>query len=132
MTNFTYKSRKQPESRSHLGPLESKKEALQRLNEIKKTNEKLSNLKTEVETQTGDEFFFAMQRKNEKLDTFEKDLLYLEWEMRRVKQKMNKKSEGVHLRFDKNETLECKKEEDKWFKYYEELKNIYLELRKSH
>lgn len=108
MAHYRYKNRKQPENRQHLGELETHKESKTRLNKIKKDNEKLTELKREIKAQTGDEFYFGMQKKKE-IKSYEKEIRFIDWETRRIKKKLNEKSRGVHIKFD--EEVEEHKEE---------------------
>ncbi|KAM0687903.1 hypothetical protein COBT_000848 [Conglomerata obtusa] len=128
MTHFKYKNRKQPSQRSHLGPLQSSKLTKKRLAEIKSQNIDLEKLKREVAAQTGDEFYFAMERKEIAPADVDKDILYLDWELRRAKKKVGLKSEGVHVRFGEESSINHGEGENKWKLYIKKLQMTKKEL----
>lgn len=128
MTHFKYKNRKQPSQRSHLGPLQSSKLTKTRLAEIKSQNADLEKLKREVAAQTGDEFCFAMERNEMVPADVDKDILYVDWELRRAKKKVGLKSEGVHIRFGEETSINHGEGENKWKLYIEKLQMTKKEL----
>lgn len=131
MTHYRYKNRKQPENRRHLGELETNKECKERLKIIKKENENLEKLKKEMNAQTGTEFYFGMHKKELKHKNYEKEQQYIEWEIRRIKKKLNEKSKGIHIKFENDRetqgNVESKAESETTMKlkeYLDELRNV--------
>lgn len=122
MTFHIYKKRPQPNSRKHLGELESRKEALQRLKNIKKEKEEIDTLKNEAAAQNDNEFLFSFYTKpgnkkinkinTNKLNLFDSetnnssnDILYVESEICRVERKLRNvmcNAKGKHIRFNQD------------------------------
>ncbi|TBT96784.1 hypothetical protein CWI37_2739p0010 [Hamiltosporidium tvaerminnensis] len=119
--NCKYTERVQLESRTHLGKLEKRKDALLRLKEIKEYQENIQKVKNNIQEKTGNEYFHDISKyKFENgnfikvsidLNVLKKNLLLINNEITRAEKKIKKyivKPSGKHIYFDKQVSSDCK------------------------
>lgn len=112
MVNYNYKRRTQPEFRSHLGELPTKENTKHRFTKIKEQQKQLKDIITNVEEQTGDEFFFNMQncyKKDNNVykktiideERIKKQIILCDFEIRKARKRITVENKKVeHLRFE--------------------------------
>ncbi|TBU04672.1 hypothetical protein CWI36_0729p0020 [Hamiltosporidium magnivora] len=119
--NCKYTERVQLESRTHLGKLEKRKDALLRLKEIKEYQENIQKVKNYIQEKTGNEYFHDINKYKVEngnfikvsidLNVLKKNLLLINNEITRAEKKIKKyivKPSGKHIYFDKQVSSDCK------------------------